>query len=59
MTSGKACSAAAHLMRSIKVRLMVVQRRHIHVKFVYAQLGIVVQPLVDVWPLTEQRCHTG
>ena len=40
------------------LRLMEVQGRHIHVELVDSQLGVVVHPLVDVWPLTEERCHT-
>ena len=40
-------------MRGIKVRRMVVQRGHVHVELVHAQLGVVMQPLVDVRPLAE------
>ena len=52
-------SVCAHLMWGLIVaRLVGVQRGHIHVEFVDAQLRVVVHPLVDVWSLAEQRCHT-
>ena len=39
--------------------LMCMQGGDVGVEFIDPQLRVVVQPLVYVWPMTEQRRHAG